>query len=61
MIEKTREWYDRKVRTIKRQLEELKKLRDLVKSQPATVSDGLSDEPPAKKRAPVDLICLDDD
>ena len=63
VIEKTRDWYDRKVRAIKMQLEELKKLRDLVKCQPAAGHNCLSEdqlEPPAKKRTLVDLICLDD-
>ena len=64
LIEKTREWYNRKVNTIKQQLNELKKLRDLVKTQLATdIGCSSKDqlEPPAKKRALADLVCIDDD
>lgn len=63
VIEKSREWYDNKVNTIKQQLSELEKLRGLVKPLPvATTECSSSDqlEPQAKKRA-VDLVCKDDD
>ena len=54
LIEKTRDWYDRKVNTIKQQLSELKMLRAMVTSRPvagAASSSGDQMEPQAKKRA----------
>lgn len=54
LIEKTRDWCDRKVNTIKQQLIELKKLRAMVKSQPVAgpASSSVDQmEPQAKKRA----------
>lgn len=53
-IVKTRDWYDRKVNTIKEQLSELEKLRGMVKSQPvAGTASPLDDqmEPQIKKKA----------
>ena len=64
IIEKTRAWYDRKMKTVQIELKELKKLRDLVRSQSATDIDCLSEdqqEPPAKKKAPFTVVCLDDE
>lgn len=53
LIEKTREWYDRKVIPVKQQLEELKKLRSMVKPASALANspDAEQMEPQAKKRA----------
>ena len=53
LIEKTTEWYDRKVIPVKQQLDELKKLRGMVQPASSLASSPESEqmEPPAKKRA----------
>lgn len=61
LIEKTREWYEKKVAPLKQQLEELKKLRNMVNPVRVPVSSSTTEqeEPPAKKRALVSVECID--
>ena len=60
LIEKTTEWYDKKVAPAKQQLEELRKLRSMVNPVPvqARSSEAEQMEPQAKRRA-VDIVCVD--
>ncbi|XP_028397869.1 uncharacterized protein LOC114521584 [Dendronephthya gigantea] len=51
LIEKTRAWYDRKFAPVQRQLDELNKLRGMVKPESAATTSSETGEPQAKRKA----------